>query len=182
MEKGLSSFGMHDSEQVFKHLKINQGNTFLDLGCGAGDYSLYAANQVGKSGHVYAFDLCDEILENLKKEATNAGINSIHAMTADIFAPLAIKSKSVDVCMLATVLHSENVLENAHILFNEIKRVLKPKGRLSIIECKKEEMPFGPPLKFRVSPDDLEKALLKYGFKKMDYLDLGYNYMVLFEC
>jgi hypothetical protein len=52
---------------------------------------------------------------------------------------------------------------------------------LAIIECKKEEMAFGPPLNMRISPKELEEGISVYGFQKTNYLDLGYNYMLLFK-
>ncbi len=66
-------------------------------------------------------------------------------------------------------------------LFPEIVRILKPGGKLTVIECKKEEMPFGPPLEMHISPEELEDALRGYGFRKQEYVNLGYYYMMLFE-
>lgn len=179
--KGPSSFKMHDSEMVFAKLNLKSGNTFLDLGCGAGDYSLYAAKVLGANGKVYALDIWDNIIEGVKQQAEKKELKNIQANVADIYMPLELDSESFDVCLLATVLHADNVIEKSIGLFQEIKRVLKPEGRLTIIECKKEESFFGPPLKYRVSPKELVEALSKIGFKKIDYIDLGYNYMLVFD-
>uniref|UniRef100_UPI003216F928 class I SAM-dependent methyltransferase n=1 Tax=uncultured Draconibacterium sp. TaxID=1573823 RepID=UPI003216F928 len=179
--RGPSSFGMHDSKLAFECIKIQEGDTFLDLGCGAGDYSLYAAKLVGESGSVYSLDIGEEMLEGIRSDAEKSGLKNICTMVADVFKLLPVKEESVDVCMIATVLHYKNILDKTGVLFGEIRRVLKRGGRLAIIECKKEEMPFGPPLEFRVAPEELDKALFLYGFKKIDYVDLGVNYMVLFE-
>jgi hypothetical protein len=46
---------------------------------------------------------------------------------------------------------------------------------------KEEEMPFGPPLSVRLSPDELEGCFSAYGFTKTDIVDLGYNYMIKFR-
>jgi len=179
--KGPSSFGMHDSVIAFEKLNIKPGNTFLDLGCGAGDYSFYAAGIVGETGKVYAFDIWSDIVEGVARQAEEAGLLNVHAKVSDIYQPLEIEDQSIDVCMLATVLHSKNVIEKSADLFQEIKRVLKPEGRLTIIECKKEESSFGPLLEFRLAPKELEEALGKLGFEKVSYTDLGYNYMLVFD-
>lgn len=181
-KRGSSSFGIHDSELVFKKLNLKVGDTFLDLGCGPGDYSLYASRIIGKSGTVYAIDMRDEMLDRINKEADSPGLNNIHTMVANICEPINIENNSIDLCLLATVMHAEKMTDKCKILFTEIIRVLKSNGRLAIIECKKEEMPFGPPLYMRVSPEELENTLNKYGFRKLEYVDLGYNYMILFSC
>ena len=54
--RGPSSFWMHDSKTVFGALGLKPGETFLDLGCGPGDYAMAAAKIVGPSGTVIAFD------------------------------------------------------------------------------------------------------------------------------
>ncbi len=65
-------------------------------------------------------------------------------------------------------------------IFSEVCRILKPGKRLAIIECKKEEMPFGPPKHMRLSTADIENSIQGYDFYKFDELDLGHNYMVHF--
>lgn len=171
---------MQDPELVFEKLMLKSGDVFLDLGCGAGDYSLYAAKIVGTTGRVYAIDLWEKYLDGLKKAASVQNLKNIYTNVCDIRAGLDIVNGSVDVCFISTVLHMFGLAEIGEKLFIEIRRVLKPGGCLSIIECKKEQMPFGPPLNMRISEEELEKVLGKYGFLKTDYIDLGANYMVMF--
>ena len=51
-KQGVSSFDLQDSKLVFRELKLNKGVSFLDLGCGAGDYVIQASKIVGNSGIV----------------------------------------------------------------------------------------------------------------------------------
>jgi hypothetical protein len=67
------------------------------------------------------------------------------------------------------------------MLFKKIQRILKPSGRLAIIECKKEKQPFGPPMHLRISPQEMEASLSPIGLKKIDYQDLGYTYLIQFK-
>jgi ubiquinone/menaquinone biosynthesis C-methylase UbiE len=179
--RGSSSFFVHDPELVFGELKLKEGDLFLDLGCGVGDYSLQAAKIVGVSGLVYALDIREELLDGLAEEADLQGLKNIRTKVSDINSPLAITDNCIDVCFIATVLHLFNLNEDGKILFNEIHRVLKPDGRLAIIECKKEDLPFGPPIHLRNSPEELEAAIIPYGFEKFSYVNLGYNYMIQFD-
>ncbi len=93
---------------------------------------------------------------------------------------LPVDDESVDLCFISTVLHSLDLADVEKSLFSEIHRVLKPGGRVAIIECKKEAQPFGPPMSLRLSPEEIDGSMARYGFRKMDLFDLGYNYMILF--
>lgn len=177
--RGPSSFGMHDPEQVFRELRLKAGDVFLDMGCGRGDYAMRAAREVGDSGAVYALDIGKETVDGLTEEAGARGLKNIRAMVANIAGPLPVEDSYVDVCFLATVLHAVNKADYAKI-FAEIRRVLKPGGRVAIIECKKEDMPFGPPTHMRLSPEEIEHFLMSFGFEKVNLIDLGYNYMIQF--
>lgn len=179
--RGPSSYGMHDAQLVFNALKLKCGDRFLDLGCGPGNYALQAARLVGDAGIVYALDKAPQMIAGLAAEARNQRIKNIRAMVCDITEPLPLQDHCVDVCLMATVLHIPTVAKGGTMLFTEIHRVLKPGGRLAIIECKKEDMPFGPPKDMRWSPAEVGNAVVKYGFKKLNLVDLGYNYMLQFE-
>ena len=171
---------MHDPDVVFDALALKPGDSLLDLGCGPGEYAIHAAGIVGESGAVYALEKWGYMIDGLKQEAAARGLGNLKTITADITEPLPIKKKSIDVCLLSTVLHIFDLSKIEETLFNEIRRVLKPGGRVAVIECKKEDQPFGPPRHMRLSPQELEASITKYGFTKLGLQDLGYNYMVQF--
>ncbi|WMJ83211.1 class I SAM-dependent methyltransferase [Oscillospiraceae bacterium LTW-04] len=178
--RGPSSFHMQDSSLVFEKLALKQGDTLLDLGCGAGDYSIHAAGIVGETGNIYALDLWQEMLDKICEDAMTQGIHNIHPVVSDIRKKINLSNDSMDICLIATVLHMMDFKTETDSLFAEVKRVLKSGGKLAVIECKKENSSFGPPIQARISPNELEKGLVKFGFSKTDYIDLGSNYMVIF--
>jgi ubiquinone/menaquinone biosynthesis C-methylase UbiE len=178
--RGRSSFWMHDPEVVFDALALKEGDCFLDMGCGPGDYAIRAAEIVGDSGTVYALDRWQDVIDDLAEKASYRGLKNINAIASDITKSLPIKDECVDVCFISTVLHSLDLADIESVLFGEIHRVLKPGGRVAIIECKKEEQHFGPPIHMRLSPEQIEDTVTQYGFKKIELVDLGYNYMIQF--
>ncbi len=181
LRRGPSSFWMHDPEAVFDALALKPGDHFLDLGAGPGEYSIYAARRVGDSGVVHALEKWAYMIDGLKEEADDRGIGNIKPITADITEPLPISDHSVDVCLLSTVLHIFRLSDIEKKLFPEIRRILKPGGRVAVIECKREDQPCGPPKHMRLSPEMVEAAITKYGFTKLGFHDLGYNYMIQFK-
>lgn len=176
-----SSFNIQNQELVFEALDLKTGQTFLDLGCGAGDYSIGAAKMVGGSGTVYAIDGNEKGIEFLETDIFNQNIRNIFTIVANIFAPFEIEDNSVDVCFLATVLHSPQAFEDSKELFKEIKRVLKPSGRLAILEMKKEPMHFGPPMEMRISADELIEIMKTHKFKNVQYTEFEYTYLAQFK-
>ena len=172
---------MHDPEAVYEELALRRGDVFLDLGCGPGDYALRASGIVGAEGRVYALDTKQHLIEGLRDRTEAMGIENLVAMVSDLTGTLPLEDRSVDVCLLSTVLHIYELADIEDRLFGGMMRALKPGGRLAVIECKKEAQPFGPPRHMRLSPDEIERSVTKFGFESFSFLDLGYNYMVLFR-
>lgn len=171
---------MHDTDLVFDALSLNEGDSFLDMGCGPGDYSIWASEMVGDSGIVYALDRWQDVIDDLAEKARSRGLKNIRAIVSDITEHLLVEDESVDLCFISTVLHSLDHADLETSLFGEIRRVLSPGGRLAVIECKKEEQPFGPPMSMRLSPEEIESSIMRYGFEKVRLVDLGFNYMIIF--
>lgn len=180
--QGPSSYWMQAPGLVFDALDICPDLHILDMGCGAGDYALQAARLTGPLGQVTAVDHWPPTVDALRAAAQTEGLDQIQCLTADITKPpLPVKQNSMDLCMAFTVLHIFGVENSRKNLFLEAARVLKPKGRLAVMECKKEEMSFGPPVHMRLAPKEVEAVAAECGFRKTGYTDLGYNYLAMFS-
>jgi len=118
-------------------------------------------------------------VEKLKPESW---VISIKTLLKDATEQIDIDNYSVDVCLMATVLHDFEEINKAGIVLKQIKTILKPGGYLAVIEFKKIEGPPGPPVKIRLSEDEVEKMVTGYGFQKEKTADIGdYNYLMTFQ-
>ena len=72
---------------VGNHLRvaeIAQGDTVLDLGCGAGIDSILAAHRAGPSGRVIALDFLPEMLARAEEAVAEAGLDNIELLEGDM--------------------------------------------------------------------------------------------------
>jgi len=173
---GRSSFGLIDTAKFFRELDLKKGVTFLDVACGWGYYSLVAADIVGKDGQVFAVDLWEEGILNLRKEAASKGSQNLEAFVSDVSQNIPIENDCVDVCLMATALHDFVGDQVDREAMKEVVRVMKPEGILAIVEYKKIDGPPGPPKPVRLSPQEVDTLVSAYGFKQKHLTEIGANH------
>lgn len=173
--RGRSSERHLNRDIVLKELKISSGQTILDAGCGSGYMSKEFSKLLNNAGKVYALDPDKSAIEILKQETRGTNIEPI---VGDITERTQIENSSVDLIYLSTVFHGFSKRE-VDGFQKEVKRLLKPNAVLAIVEFKKIETPFGPPLEIRYSPDELQKSITLI---PKSFVEVGeYFYMNIFE-
>jgi ubiquinone/menaquinone biosynthesis C-methylase UbiE len=171
---GKSSFDLMDSEAFFKALHLAPGMTVLDLACGQGNYTLAMARKMGADGRIVAVDLWEEGIAALGQSAKVLSSVSIEPHVADIRKALPIGGGSVDLCLMATVLHDIVHEGNPMPVLKEVARVLKPEGVLAVVEFKKQDSPTGPPKAVRLRLEEVSALLLRVGLLRCSgVVDLG---------
>jgi ubiquinone/menaquinone biosynthesis C-methylase UbiE len=167
--------------RLFSELSLKKDTVFLDVACGVGKYSIAASQHIDQTGRIHAVDLWKEGIASLEEEVRARRIGNIEAHLADVSKRIPIQDAAVDVCLMATVLH-DLIQDKTHEgTLRELKRVMKPRGTVAVVEFKKIEGPPGPPITIRISPDEVETHLRPYSFRIVKTMDLGpYNYLSLF--
>ncbi len=179
---GLSSFNLLDENTFFDVLALEPGMTLLDFACGVGNYALAASPYIGDTGVIHALDPWGEGIETLEVRIAIGGITNIKPGVADAKIPLPIPDQSVDVCLMATVvhiLHSENTFARTMV---EVQRVLKDQGTIAIVEFEKKDPPPGPPYVMRLAQEELAELLRSFGFTCTKSRCIGpHNYLSIFS-
>ncbi len=170
---GKSSFDLIDAENLLLQLEPLRGRTVLDLGCGYGDYSLALAERVEAEGAVHAVDPWEEGIEELKQRAREIEGAPIYAHIADAAQGIPLPDNSVDLCLMAAVLHDIMHDGGHEAVLAEVGRVLKPEGTLAVLEFRKIEGMPGPPVHIRLSEDELREVLFRNGFAVGSVSDNG---------
>lgn len=179
---GLSSYNLLDEQKFFAALGLAPGMKLLDFGCGVGNYAIAAAPYIEANGCICAVDLWEEGIETLEIRAAMAKFNSIRTSVCGAGNRLPFDNRIFDFCLMATVVH---ILVREHLIsdtMQEMARVLKPGGRVGVVEFHKKDAEPGPPFDWRLSPDDLQQILSESGFQFMQTVDVGpHNYLSLFH-
>lgn len=181
-EGGKSSFRSVDVGKLYREIPLKPGITFLDLGCGRGEYSLEAAKLLGNNARIIAVDQWAEGIELLEAAIREQGNDTIKAFAQDASKEIPADSDSVDLCLMSNVLHGLVRNDLANQTFEELKRVMKPGGYLAIIEWKKQDGPPGPACEIRLSDTEVEALVQPLGFSKKKVLEVGeYHDLMVFE-
>lgn len=179
---GGSSFDIIDSKKLFAEIQLRQGIKFLDVACGYGFYSIAASKYVGEAGIVYALDLWKDGIDHLSNHIKENNLRNIQAMLADARKKIPLKNSSVDICLLSTVLHDFILEKTEDGVLKEIFRVLKPEGKFAVVEFKKIASKPGPPVEIRITPEQVKKQVMPFGFQFLKAIEIGeFNYLSLFK-
>lgn len=141
--------------------EVGEGQALLDVGCGTGTLAIAAARRVGPGGSVVGVDPSPEMVARASGKARRAGV----AVTfmAGAAQALPVPDGSIDVVLCTLVLH-QLPGEGLHGAFAEFRRVLKPGGRLLVVDI-------GGP---QPNPDTMHaKRAQKHGAHLFDLEEVG---------
>ena len=122
---------VHNPEKILRPY-ISKGMTVLDLGCGPGYFSLGIAKIVSSSGKVIAADLQEKMLEKVNRKITGTEFEKIFELQKCQSDQICVIEK-VDFVLAFWMVHE--VPDKAK-LFSELKSILKPEGKIFIVEPK----------------------------------------------
>ena len=164
----LMSAGMHRAWKAYTVLVANvrPGHRVLDIAGGTGDLALAFAPKVGVSGQVVHTDINEAMLREGRDRLLNAGV-SVPTLVCDA-EHLPFADSHFD---LVTVAFGLRNMTHKDAALREMNRVLKPGGKLLVLEFSKVARP-------------LEKIYDWYSFKVLPRLgkliandDSSYQYL-----
>jgi len=131
--------GMHHRwrERAVDAAGLEPGDSALDVCCGTGDMTLELARRVGPSGRVVGSDFSERMLDIAREKQPSPGAAKPMFEWADALA-LPYDDASFDA---VTVGFGVRNLENLGRGISEMARVLKPGGRMVILEITQPQRP-----------------------------------------
>jgi SAM-dependent methyltransferase len=137
-----------------------------DLGCGPGLFSVAFARAC-PAGIVYACDIEPAQLDQIREKIHTDHLENIVPVLASADEPHFPPSR-LDVVFIADTYHH---LDDRVAYMTRLKSVLKPGGRVVLLEYKPGQLPVGPPPEHKLQPGVLEKELADAGYEKVESFD-----------
>jgi ubiquinone/menaquinone biosynthesis C-methylase UbiE len=127
------TFGNEDKlrQSTVELAQIKQGDHVLEIGCATGSLTIAAKKKAGKNGMVAAIDIIPGMIEYSREKAAKAGLEIDFKLGSIDGIPFADEQFNVVMCSFM-IFHMSDKVRNKG--FEEIYRVLKPGGRLLILD------------------------------------------------
>jgi ubiquinone/menaquinone biosynthesis C-methylase UbiE len=167
-------------EKNIEQFAVDPGMKVVDLGSGAGFYTLILANHVGKTGRVYAVDVQQDLLLKLKNEAFKNNIENIEIVWGDIDEENStrLSNNSVDRVLIANTLFQ---VDEKEAVAKEAYRILKPKCTTMVIDWADSFGGLGPHKSRIINPEQAKIIFEKVGFSFLRDVKAGdHHYGMIF--
>lgn len=160
------------------HTLLKSGESVLDVGCGTGGVTIPAKLRVGKNGRVAGIDPAPEMIAVARRKASRAGLEI--DFRVGVIESLPFSDGTFDAITSSLMMH--HLPEHLQVKgLAEIRRVLKPGGRLLIADMMRPSPSFlkrfftslvlhhGHSMQFGI--EDLPELLKEAGFLEIQQLD-----------
>ncbi len=161
-------------DYVWEKLNIEKPGVFVDIGAGTAFFSV-AFLQKSTTSTIYACDSSEVMINWVKENISPKYPNIIPLKTEE--NSVALDNGTVDLVFMINLHHE---LDNPSLMIEESKRILKPEGKIFVVDWKKKDMPEGPPAKIRCVPEQVKEQLVNAGFKQVDvFNELQKHFLVV---
>jgi ubiquinone/menaquinone biosynthesis C-methylase UbiE len=123
--------GQEIREKTVALAQIKAGDRVLDVGCGTGDLTLAAKALVGPTGKVFGTDASPTMIEQAQRKANQAGVEV--TFRVDLVENITFPANQFDIVLSSLMMHHLPD-DLKHTGLAEIYRVLKPGGRVMIVD------------------------------------------------
>lgn len=125
------------AEMAVGRLSVEEGETVLEIGPGPGHCLKRMAESVGETGKVYGVDISSGMLEVTRKRLDKARLMDRVELYCGDAASLPYGDNTFDVAFMSFTLELFDTPE-IPMLLGEVKRALKPRGRIAVASISKE--------------------------------------------
>lgn len=164
-------------DQIMDALGIADGAKVADLGAGGGYFTVRLARRVGPNGLIYAEDIQPQMIEAIERRVRREGLRNIRTVLGKPDDP-GLPPATLDAVLIVDSYHE---LEAPIALLRNVAAALRPKGRLGVVDFKKEAGGPGPAIEERVTPDLIIREAGEAGLRLLKEEGfLPYQFLLVF--
>lgn len=115
---------------VMSALAVGEGSHVADVGAGDGYFTRYLAEKVGASGRVFAVDISQRALSQLRRLVEDEGYENVEVVRGEIDDP-KLPQSALDAVLVVNAYHEMTEYE---AMLAGMLDALKPGGRLVILD------------------------------------------------
>jgi ubiquinone/menaquinone biosynthesis C-methylase UbiE len=119
-------------DKLVELARLAPGESVLDVGCGTGTLAIAAKRRVGSAGKVNGIDPSPEMIARARKKTLKAGVEVVFETA--VAESLPFPEATFDAVLSTAMLHHLPGQEARRQCIHEIRRVLRPGGRLLAID------------------------------------------------
>jgi len=167
-------------KKVIENLEIEKKDTVVDFGAGIGRYTIPLVKKTSE-GKVYAVEINPDMIDRLRNELSEARVaGSVEIIRADVERNIVqIPQDSVDWIIAANIFFA---IEKKDDTINVIKNLLKPDGKVLVIDWEESFSGMGPSPEHVFSEHDAKEIFTKHGFHLIKRIPSGsHHYGLIFS-
>ncbi|WP_291855844.1 class I SAM-dependent methyltransferase [Marinilabilia sp.] len=151
-----------DPQKIWEFINFKRPEKIIDIGAGTA-FITAALGELAPKAHIDAFDIEPVMVAEMRSNLPEYSRITPHLMTDN---QLPVNDEYADVVWMINLFHE---LRKPHLLLKEIKRVLKPNGKMLIIDWAKREdaCESGPPLAHRVDEATITSLMVDADFSNI---------------
>jgi len=160
-----------DPVKNLKAFGVREDSIVADLGAGTGYYSV-ALGELLPKGKVYAIELQKDFLDTIQRKVLEARLDNVEIIlgNAEKLGGTKIGDETVDAVIASNIFFQ---IEDKEKFIEEIKRILKPKGRVLFIDWSMSSIMSGTAV---VPKEKALEMFKKKGFDVEREIDAGSNH------
>lgn len=110
---------------------LEKGHKVLEIGCGAGYYTIPAAEMVSETGTIFALDINSLAMKDVEQKKKQKKLNNIILLRRDAM-DTGLDTDSIDVSFLFGVPRLFRMNDVFQAVFKELFRITRPNGLVAI--------------------------------------------------
>jgi predicted methyltransferase len=163
-------------DAIMDALGIHEGSSVADLGAGGGWFTVRLARRVGPNGRVYAQDIKKPMIESMERRFRREGLPNVTMVLGTEEDPKL--PDPVDAVLIVGV-YGE--LGQPVEWLKNVRRALRPGGRVGVVDFRKDGLGPGPPLDERVDEAEVVKDAKAAGLQLINRTTpLPFQYLLIF--